>query len=336
IQTAHPLLPKVQEIIQRQVDRMVSLLDDLLDASRIASGQIALQRRIVPLQDIVRQAVEMSRPRIEQRQQRFDVDAVPSGLLVDADAERLAQALANLLENASSFTHEKGHIALRVHATPNHVALCVQDNGRGIEARLLPHVFELFVQGPRALDRSEGGLGIGLSVAKGIAEMHGGRIAVASEGAGRGASFEITLPLAAARGDAVRIDPAELERAPDGCSILIVEDNADLVSTLVTILELEGHHVMTSVDGVTGLALAKSRPFDVIICDIGLPGLDGYGLIAQVRQHASERRPYAIAISGYSQEEDRERALAAGFDHYVTKPLRGTNLLRLIAARPAA
>lgn len=337
ITVAHPLLDTVQEIIQRQVSHMARLLDDLLDASRINSGKVTLQKKSISLGEVLTQAVEVCRPFLEKRRQRLNIDVNNADVSIDADLLRLSQVFSNLLINASKFTQEEGQITLCAEVSGDAVKVSVQDNGKGIEPELQPHIFDLFVQGPRELDRSEGGLGIGLAVAKGITEMHGGRITAKSEGLGTGALFEVSLPLATTP---FFKEPADLPvlRKPSagGCLILIVEDNADLVSTLCLRLELEGHQVMTATDGLAGLSLARQHPYDVLICDIGLPGLDGYEVITQIRQQKERAQPFAIAISGYGQPEDRTRALNAGFDHYMVKPVIGDKLLHLIASMPEA
>jgi signal transduction histidine kinase/ActR/RegA family two-component response regulator len=337
IVAAHPLLPKIQGVISRQVEHMAHLLDDLLDASRITSGKLTLQKNLIALNDVIMHAVEISRPFIEKRQQQLELEPMLESVLIDGDLDRLSQVFSNLLINASKFTQDRGLIVLRARLQGDTVVVSVKDNGRGIEPELQPYIFDLFTQGPRSLERSEGGLGIGLSVARGLTEMHGGKINVKSDGPGQGSEFEVILPV-------LKVDPkkqAVLPEAPETLStdsrrILLVEDNVDANATLKMLLELDGHQVTAALDGLTGLALAKANPYDVIICDIGLPGIDGYEMIAQVRQQMAQPRPYAIALSGYGQPEDRTRALDAGFDQYVLKPVKGNFLLHIIASCSAA
>lgn len=331
ITAAHPLLPKVQQIVDRQVGHMARLLDDLLDASRISSGKISLRRAIVPLEDVLAHALEVSKPFIERRQQHLECQMPGTPVYVDGDSVRLSQVFSNLLINASKYSPDKGNISLQTRLVLDSVVITVRDDGRGIDPELLPHVFELFVQGDRSLDRTESGLGIGLSIARGITEMHGGRITARSDGAGTGASFEVMLPLAKLDApDAGNLSGPSLSERGCRRRILVIEDNADFASTLSVILELEGHFVQHAADGLSGLALAQDHAFDLILCDIGVPRLNGYDLIAQLRKQMAHPRPRAIAMSGYSQPEDRQRALDAGFDDYLVKPFPNSRLLELL------
>jgi two-component system, sensor histidine kinase len=331
--SAHPMLPKIQQVIERQVSHMARLLEDLLDASRISSGKINLKKEIVALGDVIGRAVEVSRPFIDKRRQRLNIEAAPALVFVDGDSMRLSQVFSNLLINASKFTPDEGMITLETRIAGDGVKVSVRDNGKGIDPVLQARVFDLFVQGPPGADRGDGGLGIGLAVAKGITELHGGRISVRSDGLGHGACFEVLIPVAQIGNGARNNHDTPARRENKECRILIIDDNVDFCSTLATILEMEGHQVQIRPDGFTGLSMAKSETFDVIICDIGLPGLNGYDVMAQIRHEMSYPRPFAIAISGYSQPEDRDRAMDAGFDHYMTKPLQSSNLLRLISSR---
>jgi signal transduction histidine kinase/ActR/RegA family two-component response regulator len=332
--SAHPLLPQIQGVISRQVEHMARLIDDLLDASRITSGKIALKKSFIALQDVIGRSVEMVRPSIEQRHQQVVVSPWFEPLTIDGDLVRLSQAVSNLLVNASKFTPESGQISVSVARQAQAVLISVRDNGVGIEPDLLPHVFNLFMQGPRALARSEGGLGIGLSVAKGLVEMHGGTITVQSEGRNMGSQFDIVLPLPQTT-DAASFKSATVEQPTSSAAhqILLIEDNEDTSATLKLLLELGGHRVTTAPDGITGALLVKENKFDVIVCDIGLPGMDGYGVIAQIRRELRGAKPLVIALSGYGQPEDHKRAIAAGFDHYLVKPIKGDALLQFIASQ---
>lgn len=335
--SAHPLLPKIQGVISRQVTHMARLIDDLLDASRITSGKVSLERSRITVNDILNRALEVVRSTIDQRSQHLVAEPLENDVIVEGDLIRLSQAMSNILVNASKFTPEAGKITVDLKQQGDTVHILVRDSGIGIEPELLPHIFELFRQGPRTLARSEGGLGIGLSVTKALVEMHGGRITAHSMGRNMGSEFEIVLPVAhAGQHGATGDEPAPLAVPAACCRILLIEDNPDTSATLQLLLELSGHRVTVAPDGLSGVSLAKTNSYDVILCDIGLPGLNGYGVITQVRQHQVPRQPYAIAISGYGQPEDRARAIGAGFNEYLVKPVKTETVLGLIAAQGVA
>ncbi|WP_151633814.1 hybrid sensor histidine kinase/response regulator [Noviherbaspirillum aerium] len=334
ITSAHPLLPKIQGVISRQVAHMARLIDDLLDASRITSGKVSLEKSRITVNDILSRSLEVVRATIDQRRQHLVAEPLENDVIVEGDLIRLSQAMSNILVNASKFTPEAGTVTVCLKQQGDTVHLVVQDSGIGIEPELLPHIFELFRQGPRTLARTEGGLGIGLSVAKALVEMHGGRIIARSMGRGMGSEFEILLPVAhPSPQDAAESGAPPLIAPAACCRILLIEDNPDTSATLQLLLELSGHRVTVALDGLSGAALAKSNSYDIVLCDIGLPGLNGYGVIAQIRQHDGGRQPYAIAISGYGQPEDRARALSAGFNEYLVKPVKTETVLGLIAAQ---
>ncbi|HEX8609925.1 MAG TPA: hybrid sensor histidine kinase/response regulator [Telluria sp.] len=322
-------LLNLHAIIQRQVLHLTRLLDDLLDAARISSGKISLLRSPMPLVGLLRRSVQTVQLRLQERHQQVQLD-LPEELIVDGDAVRLAQVFANLLVNASKFTGDHGLIRVAARAHDGFAIVTVSDNGAGMEAGVLATVFELFTQGPRALARAEGGLGVGLNVVRNIVELHGGKVVGSSDGLGLGSVFTVFLPLVADDGVVAVLPVAETVAASR--RILLVEDNLDANETLTRLLLGEGHLVTSAYDGVAGLALARARAFDVLICDIGLPGLDGYQLITQLRKTSGAHIPFAIAISGYGQAEDRRRAIAAGFGQYMVKPLDADALLALVAS----
>jgi CheY-like chemotaxis protein/two-component sensor histidine kinase len=310
---------------------MAHLLDDLLDAARISSGKITLTIQPVSLSDVLAQAVETVEPRIEERKQQLFVDIPQTQLIVDGDTVRLTQAFSNLLGNASKYTGDLGQVRLGVTLEDGAAVVKVSDNGTGIAADVIPHIFDLFTQGPRSLARSEGGLGVGLNVVRNLVSMHGGSVTAHSDGIGHGTEFTVTLPLSTHSRLAVPSAMAS-DTSATRCSVLLVEDNVDACTTLTCFLEIEGHTVSTAHDGKQGLATALSGNFDVLVCDIGLPGMDGLGVIAELRRAAPGHRPYAIALSGYGQDEDRARAMEAGFDAYLVKPVSPAALLAAIAA----
>lgn len=329
-----PLLPKIHEIFSRQIEHMARLLDDLLDASRISSGKITLQKRPVLFSNVIDRAIEVSQPFIDKRKQQLAVKLQSQPILVDGDLVRLAQVFSNLLINASKFTPEHGAISLTAEVRSEGIVVVVEDSGIGISPEILPHIFELFMQGPRTLARTEGGLGIGLTIVRNLVEMHGGTIGVKSDGPGRGSQFTVTLPVHGVL-ELQSAYPVADTLSDAYCRVLLVEDNADANATLRMLLELQGHTVEPAFDGVSGLDMALAGTYDVLICDIGLPGMDGLELATRLRVEEARNghtMPLMIATSGYGQPEDRRRALAAGFDEYLLKPVDTTILLRLLDA----
>ena len=331
ITAAHPQLPKLHGIIRRQVDHMTRLVDDLLDASRFSSGKITLQKRPLLLSEIIESAVETSQPFIDKRNQRLILDLPEFPIIIDGDLVRLAQVFSNLLINAAKFSPEYEHITVSARKIADAVTVSIKDNGMGIGSDIQPFIFDLFTQGFRSLDRSQGGLGIGLSLVRMIVEMHGGSVKVISAGAGFGSEFIVQLPISAESlpHDSSRAAMASPYRR---CRILVIEDNVDANETLRDLLTLEGHIVTPTFEGTSGLAMARNNTYDIIICDIGLPGMDGYEVVKQLRQRASQPAPCFIALSGYNQPKNRIRALEVGFDHYLVKPIAIDVLLQLIAS----
>lgn len=330
--SATPQLLNLTKVIGRQVDQMAHLLDDLLDAARISSGKITLTVQPLSLDDVLAQAVETVEPRIAERRQTLVVEIPDSGLIIDGDRVRLTQAFSNLLGNASKYTGDFGQVRLSVTQQDGFAIIKVSDNGTGIAADVIPHIFDLFTQGPRSLARSEGGLGVGLNVVRNLISMHSGTVVARSEGIGHGSEFTVTLPVSVHA--QLTAPPAETGEVTGGCCrVLLVEDNIDACTTLSCFFETEGHAISTAHDGVAGLESALRGGFDVLVCDIGLPGMDGFALIAELRLAAPQPRPYAIALSGYGQEEDRARAIEAGFDAYLVKPVSPAILLAAVAAR---
>ncbi len=326
-------LAHVAGVVRRQVDQMARLLDDLLDAARISSGKITLSVRPLQLAAALDQAVETVAPRIRERGQQLAVELPDEPVTIDGDPVRLTQVFANLLGNASKYTGDGGRIVLRAWREGDEVVVGVSDNGSGIAAEMLPQIFDLFIQGPRSLARSEGGLGIGLNVVRNLVGMHGGSVGADSPGEGRGSVFTVRLPLSGGA-TPVAETPAGPSAFEDACRILLIEDNVDACDTLRALLELAGHEVAVAYDGRSGLAQAQAHHYDIVICDIGLPGIDGLEVIERLRSAAPAdqpaRRPFAIALSGYGQGEDRERALGAGFDRYLVKPAAPDSLLELV------
>ena len=327
-----PQLLNFTRVIRRQVDHMASLLDDLLDAARISSGKITLHLEPLSLSGAIDQALETVLPRIGERGQQFDLDLPPQQLGTRGDRVRLIQVFTNLIGNASKYTGDGGRIALKVVLDGNEILATVSDNGTGIAPEVLPHIFDLFTQGPRSLARSEGGLGIGLNVVRNLVTMHGGTITAESRGIGQGSRFTLRLP-ACALPDAPLQQVVAHPVAASRCRVLIIEDNRDACDTLQAFLDIEGHEVSIAHDGPAGLDALLNEPFDVVICDIGLPGMDGLEVMTRLRASSMAPQPVAIGLSGYGQAEDRARAGQAGFDHYLVKPVNPDALLALVTAR---
>ena len=331
---ASPQILNFSKVIRRQVDHMASLLDDLLDAARISSGKITLNLEPLSLSGTIDQALETVLPRMRERGQQLDLDIdLPAEELgTRGDRVRLTQVFTNLIGNASKYTGDGGRIRLTVRREGGELVAVVSDNGSGIAPEVLPHIFDLFTQGPRSLARSEGGLGVGLNVVRNLVTMHGGSITAESGGVGQGSRFTLRLPgcaLPAAEPPA----PEPVAAAESGCRVLIIEDNPDACETLKAFLDMEGHEVAMAHDGQAGLDALLAHSFDVVVCDIGLPGMDGLEVMSRLRASGAGARPVAIGLSGYGQAEDRARAAAAGFDHYLVKPVDPDALLALVAAR---
>jgi len=337
ITSAHPQLPHIQQVITRQVAHMKRLLEDLLDASRVSSGKITLQKKPLLLADVVRNAVELSEPLLTKRHQQLVVDLPSQPVVLNGDAVRLSQVFSNLLINASKYSAPKKSIVLSAcQLADNTVAISVKDEGVGIEADMQSLIFDLFTQIPQTLDRSEGGLGVGLSMVRALVEMHEGTVKVHSKGLNCGSEFIVTLPVATEvlAHDAGSARPLRPARA---CRILIVEDNVDANQTLNFCLAYEGHSVTSAYNGPAGLAMVQKGEYDVLICDIGLPGMNGYELLHQVQLLGLAPAPYSIAMTGYDQPSFRVHADEVGFDSYLVKPVSMETLQEVISkAFPAA
>jgi signal transduction histidine kinase len=319
-------------VLARQIGQQTRLVDDLLDVSRLIRGRIGLHREPVELGELVRVTVEDHRELFEEGQLTLSVDLPQESLWVDGDPTRLAQALTNLLTNASKFTDPGGRVtvSLASEADGQRAALTVRDTGVGMPAELVAGLFEPFVQADRSLERSHGGLGLGLALVKGLVELHGGEVRVASAGPGRGSEFTILLPLASPHG--ARHSAGEPAAAPGRVRVLIVEDSQDAADMLRDILEHSGCEVRVAYSGTAGLESAREFRPELILCDIGLPGMDGYSLARALRQDPRTASAYLAAVTGYGQEEDRRRSREAGFAVHLTKPISLPELERLLAS----
>ncbi|QJD91077.1 hybrid sensor histidine kinase/response regulator [Duganella dendranthematis] len=313
-----------QAVIQRQVDHLVRLVDDLLDVSRIASGKVELRKDTVPLADVLNKAIEMASPLLEQRQHQLLVD-VPT-VRWHGDPARLAQVVSNLLSNAARYTPAGGHVTLATRIKGGTVQIQVTDDGNGISPQLLPHIFDLFVQGNRQLDRAKGGLGIGLALVRNLVQMHGGEVSAYSAGEGRGSTFTITLPdsvvadTVAPAGSIVAPEAASPEQNT-GLRVLVVDDNQDAADSLAELLDALGYQPTVAYDPAQAIALAAASMPQVAILDIGLPGMDGFELAGHLRRLPDGAGLKLLALSGYGQENDKTRSRQAGFAAHLVKPI---------------
>jgi two-component system CheB/CheR fusion protein len=312
---------KYRAVIVRQVQHMKRLLDDLLDVSRVSQGKIQLRKEPLELGAVLLQAVEVSRPLIGEKRLELSLRLTPEPLPLDADPTRLLQVFANLVNNAAKYTDAGGHIGLTVTTEDGEAVVSVRDDGMGMSQDLLVRAFDLFVQETRSLDRAQGGLGIGLTMVRTLVRMHGGSVRAFSDGPGRGSEFVVRLPLAP-RAHAPFDDEAAPAKVPAGppLRVLVVDDNVDAAGTIGVLLELLGHEVTVAHDGPAALAAAAAAPPELVLLDIGMPGMDGYTLAARLRD-AGHDRATLVALSGYGQEEHLRRSMEAGFDHHLVKPL---------------
>jgi signal transduction histidine kinase/CheY-like chemotaxis protein len=308
------------DIMVRQLKQMTRLIEELLDVARISQGKIVLSREKVDLNAVITQSVETAQPLIDAREQRLQVLPLAEPMWLHGDFARLAQIVSNLLNNASKYSEKGTRIALEASTTEQGAVIQVRDQGIGIDAQLLPRIFDLFTQGSRTLDRAQGGLGVGLTLAQRLAQMHGGSLEATSEGIGRGAVFTLRLPCVGLVRSGEAGGAAHEPGAPQPARVLVVDDNHDAAHSVADLLALGGHQVRTAADGREALAVAESFGPEVVVLDIGLPILDGYEVAARLRTMDGTRSALLLALTGYGQQEDRLRAEAAGFDHHFVKP----------------
>jgi signal transduction histidine kinase/DNA-binding response OmpR family regulator len=323
-------LSRALDIMVRQVRQMTRLIDELLDVARISQGKIVLAREKVDLNAVISQSAETAQPLIDMRGQTLRVVPLAEPMWLQGDFARLAQIVSNLLNNASKYSERGTVVELSASLDEHGAVIRVRDQGIGIDAQLLPRIFDLFTQGSRGLDRTQGGLGVGLTLARRLAEMHGGRLDAASEGLGRGSEFTLRLPCVGlvSGGDSA---PAEQDApAPGTCRVLVVDDNRDAAQSVASFLELGGHDVRIAADGAEALVAAALFSPEVFVLDIGLPVIDGYELVRRLRQMPTLRSALVVALTGYGQQEDRLSAEAAGFDHHFVKPADPAALLACI------
>lgn len=325
---------QARTIIERQVGQLTRLIDDLLEVSRITTGRIHLQQERVGLNSVVERALETARPLMDKRKHQLQVSLSLHPIWLHADAARLEQVVVNLLTNAAKYTAEGGDISISVQREGDEAVLRVQDSGVGIAPELLPHIFDLFTQAERSLDRSEGGLGIGLCLVQRLLEMHGGRVEVSSE-LGKGSEFVVRLPVMVTpemQPPLTFKDSAELTGR--SLRVLVVDDNVDAAQSLALLLEESGHDVQTTYDGPTALEVALAFRPNVVLLDIGLPGLDGFEVAKRLRQDPDLKNIVLVAMTGYGQVTDKLRSHNAGFDHHLVKPADFGKVLQILATVP--
>ena len=324
-----PDVRRATEVIERQSQHLARLLDDLLDAARLAREKIELRRTATTLQSVVTEALEATRELIDTRGHTVTVSLLATPVWLDADPTRLAQVVGNLLNNAAKYTPPGGRIAVDGETDGGEAVLRVRDTGIGIPPETLTRIFDLFAQGDRALTHVEGGLGIGLTLARMLVQLHGGTLTAASAGTGRGSEFVVRLPLGAPAateaGSAIRPGQRTVPRR-----VLVIEDDEDTRDVMRLMLEQDGHHVETAASGAEGVELALRTSPDAVLVDIGLPSVDGYAVAQRIRAGLGDSA-LLVAVTGYGREDDRRRAAAAGFDVHLVKPLDYESLLRLLA-----
>ena len=329
----NPQLRWATDVIDRQIRQMIHLIDDLMDVSRINQGKVDLRRERVSLASILQGAVETSRPLIDENQHQLTVTMPPTPVMVDADVTRLSQVFLNLLNNAAKYTQRGGCIELRVEQHAGDVVVSVRDTGIGIPADSLPNIFGMFSQVEGALSRSHGGLGIGLFLVRRLVEMHGGTVAVASEGIGCGSVFTVCLPIVAPTQPDISLAPRDTtrKRLPDtALRILIVDDNHDAADSLERLLAMMGNHTRAVHDGEAALALIEPFEPQVVLLDVGLPRMNGYDVARAIRGMPAGANITLVAATGWGQPEDKRRSAEAGFDHHLVKPVEPARLLQIL------
>ena len=333
-----PTAQRLCEVMERQIKHMMRLVDDMLEVSRITRGKIELRKEQVPLASIISSAVELSRPLIDGADHQLAITLPQDPVIVEVDSVRLTQVVANLLNNAAKYTQDGGQIWLNAHREGNEVLIAVRDTGAGIPADMLPHVFDMFAQVNRTLTRAQGGLGIGLTLVKSLVEMHGGRVRASSEGPGKGSEFLIRLPVAKeVEPSATLTDKPRQPRsiaAMGAHRIVIVDDRRDSAFVLATLLEMLNQDVRTASDAVSALEMIRRDRPDIVISDIGMPEVDGYELARRIRAVPEFHDIVLVALTGFGQAGDKQRAKDAGFDMHLIKPVSASALEDLIATMP--
>jgi PAS domain S-box-containing protein len=325
---SQPQTREVFAILQRQISQLTHLVDDLLDVSRIAQGRINLKKETIEIGTVIDGALETVQPLVKEKSHRLNIRKPFSPVYVSGDSARLVQSLGNILHNAAKYTDVRGEIDVEVQELKGDLTIAVRDSGIGIAPELLPNVFDLFVQSSRTLDRSQGGLGIGLTVVKRLIQMHGGTVSAESAGFGCGSTFTIRLPTVPAPG----VSPSkDVPYTVPTRRVLVVDDNQDAANSLAVLLRLEGHDVSTAYGASEALSAVEQLKPEVVLLDIGLPQMDGYEVARRLHNRHATACPRLIALTGYGQAEDRARALATGFSEHLTKPVDHEQLRRVLS-----
>ena len=328
------------DLIDRQVTHLTRLVDDLMEVGRVTSGSIRLQKKDFDIRSLITPAVESSRPLLDARKHTIELSIPERELIVHGDPTRLTQVVVNLLNNAAKYTPEGGRISLSLVREGNMVEIRIRDSGVGIQPEFLTKIFDMFTQGERTLDRSEGGLGIGLTLVRRLIQMHDGTVDASSEGPGKGSLFVVRLPLVdAPSADQPTLDTARdlpLKNGAGGLRVLVVDDNQDAATSMTVFLKMWGYDVKVVHDGIDAIdAVVEYRP-EIVLLDIGLPGMDGYEVAERIRRMDTVRKPALIALTGYGQEADRSHTRRSGFDYHLVKPVAPESLKSLLATVGAA
>ncbi|HEX2544253.1 MAG TPA: response regulator [Ramlibacter sp.] len=324
------LLEKTRQMMERQIQHMVHLVDDLLDVARISTGKVELRRQRIDLKDVVATAVETSASLVDAGGHRLNVEVPSQPLPMDADPTRIAQVVSNLLNNAAKYTPEGGRISLKVRVEDQQAVLSVTDTGIGIAPEAIDKVFEMFAQVPSSTGKPQGGLGIGLSLVQSLVALHGGTVSAASPGAGQGSTFTVRLPLAAATESSTRTHMQTSTPKPGQLQVLVVDDNTDAAESLGVLLDIEGHAAHIAHSGAEALQVAQAQALDVVFLDIGLPDMTGYDVAKRMRMLPGMQKTLLVALTGWGTQDDRQRTRDAGFDKHLTKPAELTAVEELL------
>jgi CheY-like chemotaxis protein len=323
---------QARTMMDRQLRHLTRLVDDLLDVSRISRGKLQLRKERVPIAAVVRHALDVCEGMAKEHGHDLTVTLPDEPVYVDADTTRLAQAVCNLLSNAVKYSNSGSRVWLTVRRVGADAVISVRDAGVGIPAEMLPRVFDMFVQVDRTLERAQGGLGVGLSIAKRLVEAHGGKVEARSEGYGRGSEFVVRLPVVQSPVHELPEGGGPGHRLAGGRRILVVDDNKDAAASLAMMLKIMGHEVRSAHDGLAGVEAAAAFRPDVILLDIGMPKLNGYDACRRIRAESWGRDVLIVAVTGWGQEEDKRRSKEVGFDHHLTKPAEPAELERVLTA----